>query len=77
MPKEYLEDGCKWCGSQEWDDDCTDVDHARDCVVVLMRNLVTRWASDYHCCPTSKHHSGHCGDCPLARAQVFLSGVAD
>jgi hypothetical protein len=31
MKLKFLEDGCKWCGSQEWDEGLTDVDHAEDC----------------------------------------------
>ncbi len=73
--KPYLEDGCKWCGSQEWDDDFTDVDHVSDCPVVLLRSMVDRWSSDYHCCNKAKHRAGgHDRDCPLARASALLAG---
>lgn len=38
----YLEDGCKWCGSQEWNDDLTDVDHNEGCPAPLLKRLA-RW----------------------------------
>jgi len=69
MAKPYLDDGCNWCGSQEWDDDLTDVEHAKDCPVPILRAIVDQWSSDYHCCRKSKRQeNGHTEGCPLARA---------
>lgn len=40
LKERYLDDGCRWCGSQEWDAELADVEHARDCpsrdIVALM-----------------------------------------
>lgn len=73
MSRPYLDDGCKCCGSQEWTDDLTDVDHDADCPVTVLRSLVDKWRSDYHCCVRSKHRTGgHDNDCPLASAITYL-----
>jgi hypothetical protein len=72
--KPYLEDGCKWCGSQDWDDDLADVDHANDCPVILLRDIVDRWSADYHCCRHSaRREGGHDSDCPLRRAAALVA----
>jgi hypothetical protein len=72
--KAYLEDGCKWCGSQEWNDELTDVDHAPDCPAEVLRRVVDRWSADYHCCRKSgRRDGGHDQDCPLTRAAALIS----
>jgi hypothetical protein len=36
MSRPYLDDGCIACGSQEWNDALTDVEHAKDCPVAVL-----------------------------------------
>lgn len=37
--RKYLDDGCKWCGSQEYLEDYSDVTHYSDCPAPLLLQL--------------------------------------